>query len=334
MSGSSVGVVLIGRNEGERLVRALESVSDGSRPLVYVDSGSTDGSCERAAERSAAVVALDMSLPFTAARARNAGFERLMEEHPETRYVQFVDGDCEVDSKWIETAATELDNDPEVGAICGYLKERHPEHSIYNKICDVEWHLGPVGPTTNFGGNVMIRVDALEKVGGWNPAVIAAEDDELAVRLRKQGWKLIRLDYESMIHDVDMHHAWQWWRRAKRAGYAYAQVSGLHGATTPERKFVHEKRRALLWGLAVPAGALLMAPVTLGISCLALTRYPAVGARIALQTRRRGFPWGHSLAWGASCALSSFPEAAGVAKFYLDALQDRTPEIIEHKRTE
>jgi glycosyltransferase involved in cell wall biosynthesis len=334
MGKSRAGVVLIGRNEGERLVRALRSVSDGSRPLVYVDSGSTDGSCERATELGAAVVDLDMSEPFTAARARNAGYERLRHDHPDVKYVQFVDGDCEVDPNWIETAANELDRDASVGAVCGYLKERHPDRSIYNKICDVEWHLGPVGSTPNFGGNVMIRMDALDKVGGWNPNVIAAEDDELAVRLRKEGYELNRIDYESMIHDVDMHHAWQWWQRQKRTGYAYAQVSEMHGTSTPERKFVREKRRALLWGLAVPAGALLMAPPTMGVSCLALARYPAVGARVALQTRKRGFPWAHSLAWGVSCALSSFPEAVGVAKFHLDALQDRRPEIIEHKRTE
>ncbi len=332
MSESRVGVVLIGRNEGERLLLALSSVSDGRRPVVYVDSGSTDDSRERAAERGAVVVDLDMSKPFTAARARNAGFERLRKDHPSVKYVQFVDGDCEVDAGWIETAAAELERNPQVAAVCGYVKERYPERSIYNRICDVEWHLGPVGPTTSFGGNVMIRATALADVGGWNPQIIAAEDDEVAVRLNQAGYQLVRLDYESMIHDVDMHHAWQWWRRAKRTGYAYAQVSDLHGAT-PERKFVREKRRALLWGLAMPAGALLMAPSTLGVSFLVLARYPAVGARTAWQTRRRGFPWAHSVAWGVSCALAAFPQAIGVAKFHLDALQNRRPEIIEHKRS-
>jgi GT2 family glycosyltransferase len=333
MSSSRVGVVLIGRNEGERLLLALDAVTDASRPLVYVDSGSTDDSCRDATERGAVVVNLDMSRPFTAARARNAGFERLRQERPNVEYVQFVDGDCEVDRGWIETAAAELERNPQVAAVCGYLKERYPERSVYNRICDVEWNLGPVGPTTSFGGNVMIRATALEEVGGWNPSVIAAEDDELAVRLRQTGYQLVRLDHESMVHDVDMHHAWQWWRRAKRAGYAYAQVSSLHGAP-PERKFVREKRRALLWGLAAPAGALLMAPPTLGISCLAFARYPAVGMRVALQTRMRGFPWTHSIAWGVSCALSAFPEAIGVVQFHLDALRQREPEIIEHKRTE
>jgi len=333
MGSSRVGVVLIGRNEGERVLIALDSVSSPGRPLVYVDSGSTDGSCSAAGERGAVVVKLDMSRAFTAARARNAGFERLRKEHPDIEFVQFMDGDCEVDRGWIKAAAAELDRNPGVAAVCGYLKERYPERSVYNRICDVEWNLGPAGPTTSFGGNVMIRAATLEEVDGWNPSVIAAEDDELAVRLRQAGYRLIRLDHESMIHDVDMHSAWQWWRRAKRAGYAYAQVSDLHGAP-PERKFVREKRRALLWGLAAPAGALLMAPPTFGISCLAFARYPAVGVRVTFQTRKRGFPWGHSIAWGVSCALSVFPEAIGVAKFHVDALQRREPEIIEHKRTE
>lgn len=39
-----VGAVIIGRNEGARLVACLASFPGWVRPLVYVDSGSTDGS--------------------------------------------------------------------------------------------------------------------------------------------------------------------------------------------------------------------------------------------------------------------------------------------------
>ena len=41
-----VGVVAIGRNEGERLRVCLESARRDVHALVYVDSGSTDGSVE------------------------------------------------------------------------------------------------------------------------------------------------------------------------------------------------------------------------------------------------------------------------------------------------
>lgn len=333
MNDDRVGVVVIGRNEGQRLVRALDSVCDGRRPVVYADSGSTDGSSARAAARGAVVVELDPSQPYTAARGRNAGFDRLRADHPEVELVQFVDGDCEVEPGWIATAASALERDPRLAAVCGYLRERSAERSFFGRICEVEWHLGPVGPTTSFGGNVMIRASALEEVGGWDPRVIAAEDDELALRLGRAGYELLRLDAESMVHDADMHHLGQWWRRATRAGYAYAQVSSLHGAA-PERKFVREKRRALVWGLAVPVAAALLAPFTLGLSVLPLARYPVVGLRVAWSTRKRGFPVGHAVAWGVSCALSPFPEAIGAARYHARGWLRGTPGTFEKKGEE
>jgi glycosyltransferase involved in cell wall biosynthesis len=65
-----VGVVVIGRNEGERLRRCLASTLPQATALVYVDSGSTDGSVDMARAMGADVVALDMAQPFTAARAQ------------------------------------------------------------------------------------------------------------------------------------------------------------------------------------------------------------------------------------------------------------------------
>jgi cellulose synthase/poly-beta-1,6-N-acetylglucosamine synthase-like glycosyltransferase len=297
---------------------------------VYVDSASTDDSCNSAREHGASVVELDMSVPFTAARARNAGFEKLVQEHPELEYVQFIDGDCEVVSEWLDVAIEELDRSPEVVAVCGWRKERHPESSVFNRICDVEWHSGPVGTTGSFGGDVMIRAAAFRELGGYNPKVIAAEDDELSVRFRKAGGRLLRVDRDSTIHDADIHRTSQWWRRATRCGYGYAQVSGLHGAP-PERKFVPEKRRVVLWGFAVPVVALALAPVTAGLSCVAFARYPVSGLRAAMLSKDLGFPVSYAAAWGVSCALSPFPEFIGVAKYHWDRLRDRHPEVIEYK---
>ena len=101
---SAIGVVAIGRNEGERLRRCLESLDGHGLTVVYVDSGSTDDSVALARSLSIEVVDLDMSTPFTAARARNAGFERLLQIDPGVRFVQFLDGDCEVADGWLERA--------------------------------------------------------------------------------------------------------------------------------------------------------------------------------------------------------------------------------------
>ncbi|MDY7020138.1 MAG: glycosyltransferase family A protein [Cyanobacteriota bacterium] len=325
-----IGVVIIGRNEGERLIRSLESVIGRADEIVYVDSGSSDGSCEAARQMGVDVVELDLSIPFTAARARNAGFERLRQNSPQVKYVQFVDGDCEVVSGWIEAAAQTLETQPNVVAVCGWRTERYPESSVYNRICDIEWHSGVAGPTTQFGGDVMIRAEPLASVGGYDPTVIAAEDDELSVRLRQAGGEILRIDHNSTLHDADMHTLGQWWKRAKRCGYGFAQVSYLHGAP-PERKFVREILRTWLWGLILPLVSLGLIYPTHGLSALLLGRYPLSAWRVSDRTHKQGYSWKDSIAWGLSCAASAFPTALGAIKFHLDRIQNKQHQIIEYK---
>ena len=139
--------------------------------------------------------------------------------------------------------------------MCGRRRERFPERSIYNWLCDLEWDRPVVGETRAFGGDVMMRVSALESVGGYRDDVIAAEDDELCVRLRAAGWRLWRIDREMTLHDAAMTRFSQWWRRSLRCGYGFAQVSYLHGEL-PERYFVWEARRAWLWGVWLPIACL------------------------------------------------------------------------------
>ena len=115
-----MGVVAIGRNEGERLRRCLQSLDPSTRPTVYVDSGSSDSSPKLARSLGAEVVSLDLTLPFTAARARNAGLERLLSIAPTIEFVQFVDGDCEVDlTGWLAVATAALDADAKTVVVCG-----------------------------------------------------------------------------------------------------------------------------------------------------------------------------------------------------------------------
>src|SRR5512139_2136631 len=189
---SRVGVVIIGRNEGERLVRCLRSLASEQNQLVYVDSGSTDDSVNTARSRGADVVALDMTVPFTAARARNEGFKRMRKLYPQAEYVQFLDGDCELSPAWLEKAASFLDLNLSVAAVCGRRRERWPERTVYNMLCDIEWDT-PIGEAKACGGDVLMRVDAFEEVHGFRPDLIAGEEPELCVRLRASGWKIWRL---------------------------------------------------------------------------------------------------------------------------------------------
>ncbi len=309
----TIAAVVIGRNEGARLLACLAALEGQVAQVVYVDSGSTDGSFAVAERAGAQVIALDMSQPFTAARARNAGVAALGRD---VELVQFLDGDCALREGWIDTARAFLDRHPEVAVVCGRRRERAPEASVYNALIDREWDTPP-GEALACGGDALMRIAAVRAVGGYRETLIAGEEPELCLRLRRKGWKIWRLDAEMTWHDAQIARFSQWWQRSRRAGHAFAEGASLHGAR-PDRQWVAETRRALLWGAVLPllifAGAILITPWAL----LALLVYPAQVLRLA----RRG-----PLPWAFFTVLGKFPEAAGVLQFHTR----RQSRIIEYK---
>lgn len=321
-----VAVVAIGRNEGERLLRCLRSLANQAATLIYVDSGSTDGSVERARGEGARVVELDMTVAFTAARARNAGFEALGSDRDRIAFVQFVDGDCEVESGWIGKARDFLAANPEVAGVFGRRRERFPDASIYNHLCDEEWNVAP-GIVRSCGGDVMLRVAAFEAAGGYRPGMISGEEPELCVRLRQRGWKIVCLGAPMTIHDAAITRFSQWWRRTLRAGHAFAEGAYLHGAP-PERHAAASVRRIWMWGAAVPAGVL-AATLALGPAGLATALvYPLQITR--LYFKRRGVST--TPLWSAMfLVLGNFPEVIGQLRFHAYRLRGKRPELIEYK---
>jgi GT2 family glycosyltransferase len=325
-----VGVVAIGRNEGERLVRCLASVAHQVRNVVYVDSGSTDSSVAFARSLGVAVVLLDLRQPFTAARARNEGFQRLLEIAPDIEFVQFVDGDCEVAPTWFDEATKAMDSDERIGIVCGRRREKCPEKSIYNRLCDMEWN-APIGFTRACGGDSMCRVTAFCECDGFNAKCIAGEEPELCVRLRKANWKVLRINAEMTSHDANMFRFGQWWRRSVRSGHAYAQGRALHGAP-PERHGVKESRSIWFWAFAFPLLMLVLAVPLRGLSFIAVLAYPAQILRISVDRHRRfGDPMWQSLAYGISCVLGKWAQLVGQVKFYWNRLRGRRSAIIEYK---
>jgi GT2 family glycosyltransferase len=323
----SIAVVAIGRNEGDRLKRCLTSATQQAQTVVYVDSGSTDGSVAFAQSLGVRVVNLDMTRPFTAARARNEGFQAVRDIAPDTRFVQFVDGDCEIAAGWLSQATAFLEGQPQVAAVCGRRRERHPQASVYNALCDQEWDT-PVGQAKACGGDVLMRVSALEQVNGYNPSVIAGEEPELCIRLRTAGWTIWRIQAEMTLHDANILHLQQWWTRAKRCGYAYALGQAMHGAP-PERHWVKETRRALGWSLAPPALAALTCAAIGPWGLVLLAIYPAQALRLAQRSALRPAP--SALCDGALQVLGKFAETRGIWSFWTDRWQGRTAKIIEYK---
>jgi len=322
-----LALVAIGRNEGERLRRCLESAVARVNEVVYVDSGSTDGSTALAAQFGAQVVALDLKQPFTAARARNAGAALALEGKGQIRYIQFVDGDCELISGWLMEARQFLESHPEVVAVCGRRRERFPELSVYNRMCDLEWDT-PVGQARAFGGDVMIRAAAFQEVGGYQSDLIAGEDPELAIRLRQAGGQVWRIDVDMTLHDAAMTRFSQWWRRSVRAGYAYALGASIHGAP-PERHWVRESRRSWIWGFFVPALGVLSAlagSFKVSISVLLMFVFQWVRLFIRFRGDRR-----LRLASSTFSIIGKFAEFTGQVRFLWHRFARKKARLIEYK---
>jgi glycosyltransferase involved in cell wall biosynthesis len=328
---STIGVIAIGRNEGERLRRCLDSVTGRDLTLVYVDSGSTDGSIELARGLDVEVVELDLSRPFSAARARNEGLDRLVSIDPNVRFVQFVDGDCEVVDDWLEHASRVLDEQTDVAVVCGRRRERYPERTVYNHLADLEWD-SPVGEAKACGGDALMRLSAVREVGGYNPGIIAAEDDEVCLRMRAKGWRVLRIDAEMTVHDMAMTRFQQWWRRSVRTGHAYAEGSWMYGGTS-ERHFVRQTLSTIFWGIVAPILGLGLAWPTRGASILLLA-----GGYLFLyrRTRRyyvvqRGWPHAHARLYAFWIVLAKFPHAAGCTRYWIGRLLGKRSPVIDYR---
>ena len=320
------GFVVIGRNEGTRLARCLASVLRERPDVVYVDSGSSDDSVQIARSVGVEVVGLTDETPFTAARARNAGFRRLREIAPTVDYVQFLDGDTELYAGWLDQASAFLDAKADVAVVSGRLRERHPGVSVYNRLCDIEWDT-PIGEASACGGNALVRAKAFEAAGGFRESLMAGEEPELCLRLRSAGWRIWRLDADMATHDADIRRFSQWWSRSVRAGHAFAEGAHLYRGK-PERHWVRESRRAWLWGFCLPLVGVASTAMFGLTGALVFALYPLQVLRLARRgTRSSTDNWWYAL----FVVGGKFPEALGQLRFVAARLLGRRARLIEYK---
>lgn len=324
---NDIGVVVIGRNEGERLKVCLQSFKQFNVPIVYVDSGSTDGSVEAAKAIGAEVVNLDLSKPFTAARARNEGFAHLTANFPNTQFVQFVDGDCEVVDTWLTAAINTFHQNPKLAVVCGRRKERFPNNTFYNFMCDLEWNT-PIGEAKACGGDALMRVDAFKAADGFNNTLIAGEEPELCVRLRANGWKILRIEEDMTIHDAAITKLSQWWKRSVRAGHAFAEGTFMHG-NSEEQHWVQETKRAWVWAFIIPLIIITAMVINVKFGLLALMIYPLQLFRLAKKQSQ--YSQTVALKMAGYSLLGKFAELQGQFSFHYNRLFNKKKQLIEYK---
>ena len=327
-----VGIVVIGRNEGERLRACLDSLIPLQVSIVYVDSASEDDSINLARSRGIDVVALDNSHPCTAARSRNAGLRRLREIVPSIPFVQFIDGDCVLHARWIDTALNRLTSDDHLAVVCGRRRERFPEASIYNRLCDMEWNT-PVGEAPSCGGDAVMRIAAVDETGGYDINLIAGEEPELCLRLRRNGWRIERIDTEMTLHDARITRFAQWWKRTSRSGHAYAEAMAMHGGG-PERFGVRPMMSIVLWTVVIPFVIVVLAWPTSGWSLALLMLYLIPWLRSIAGRLQRGDALPHAMVSATFCVIGKLGQLQGVIQYWLNRLRGRRTRLMEYKHVD
>lgn len=327
-----LSVVVIGRNEGMRLERCLRSVREMTNPggdveLIYVDSASTDNSLQVAESFGAKVLSVKPVRP-TAAIGRNAGWRVAY-----SPLVLFLDGDTILDPDFVISCLPAFE-DQTVVAICGNRREIYPEQSWYNRILDLDW-ISPPGVTDFCGGDALFRRTALVEAEGYDEGLIAGEEPELCRRLRGKGYKILHLDCPMTGHDLAMTRFAQYWKRATRTGYAYAQVSErFRGSDLPfwEEDAARNRSRALQIPLIFIAGVLGSLLLRNWIPFALMTCFfLLISIRSAMKAawKTKGIPT--LLIYGLHSHLQQIPIYLGQRQYRTDKRMGRVRGLIEYK---
>ncbi len=282
-----VSIVVIGLDEGENLHGALRSATRevdrlaGAAEVIYVDSGSVDDSLEIAASYRGVKVESIARQAASAARARNAGLRIARGE-----YVQFLDGDMELETAWIARATATM-SENRASAAVGRIHERRLERTVWNRAFGQDWRV-PAADEDRIGGASLWSRDALLTLGGFDETLRFGEDPDLSLRARKAGHRIVGLDRPMVTHDLDLRSFRGYWRRALAVGESRANLAIRHRS----RETVTEVLRPIAWlALAVMAivglGGLAMAGAFGTAASLATIAALGLGALIARDARRR-----------------------------------------------
>jgi hypothetical protein len=128
-------------------------------------------------------------------------------------------------------------------------------------------------------------------------------------------------------HDAAMNRFSQWWLRAVRSGFGYADVerTSRHYRFPLYRK---EMVRALFWGALLPVAIVMLAVVDAN-ALWGLLAYPLQTTRIAV---RRGPSSLFSWKYAAMMTLCKFAEFQGIIEFWISTWRVGKANKFEYKR--
>jgi glycosyltransferase involved in cell wall biosynthesis len=328
-----LSVIIIGRNEGQRLVDCIHSVQAMSEPpaemeIIYIDSDSTDGSPQRAQALGVQVEIVHPQRP-AAAIGRNAGWR--LAKAP---FILFLDGDTLLHPNFVKVALSHFQQNPQLAIVWGHRRELYPNASPYQRVLDLDW-VYPPGLSDFCGGDALMRRHVLAEVDGYNPQLIAGEEPEMCARIRARGYTILHIDQPMTLHDLAITRWTQYWRRASRTGHAYAEIFNLlRNTATP--LWQRETRKNLLHANVLVDIFI----VGLGITLLFHTLWPLFFSiallvllclRSAWKARWKSNDWWTLLLYGVHSQFQQIPIALGQLSYYYHRVLGQRRRLIEYK---
>jgi glycosyltransferase involved in cell wall biosynthesis len=329
MTKPLVSVVVIGRNEGQRLAACLTSIKDVTLPieLIYVDSNSHDGSPELAESLGATVLRVKPERPC-AAIGRNAGWRAAT-----ALTILFLDGDTLLHPDFLQHALDAM-NDETVAVVWGHRREMYPEQSLYNRALDLDW-IYPAGIAEFCGGDALMRRSILEQVDGFSENLIAGEEPELCQRIRALNKIILHIDQPMTRHDLAMNRFSAYWKRAFRAGHAYADVSQRMKNTAfplwQDECRRNAVRATVLIGLLV--AAIVFSIITNMVLAIigVLVFYALLMVRSAYKARWKDKHPVTLLLYGIHSQFQQIPIACGQLSYWYHRFSNKQQGLIEYK---
>ncbi|MDC7223954.1 MAG: glycosyltransferase family 2 protein [Spirochaetales bacterium] len=324
-----ISVVIIGRNEGEKLVRCIESVRKINYPqdlleVLYVDSDSSDQSLERAREAGVDKALSLVSDRPCAAAGRNRGLRESRGE-----LVLFLDGDTIIEPDFLEKALPSFE-DESIAIVYGNRCEIH-EDQFYIQLCNRDWDR-TYGFTETSGGDILARRSVMEEIGGYYE-IIAGEDPEMSNRVVNRGYRILHIEAKMVDHDLGIRTFPMYWKHAVRSGFAYSIVADLTGKRE-KALWVRENGKIMIQGFAMVSftvlclvlAVFLKSPFPCLLAYLGLNSLQIV--RLFIKNRGKFNTLKMNLAYSAlHCYVLKVPMFVGQLKYYLNKNQ----KLIEYK---
>ncbi len=244
-------VVIDGGAATARCIESILAAYPAASLRIYIPRANGDGDLSASAQ----VRFLEVKKHTTRAEFCEQGWRA-----GNAAYVQFVDGRSVLDGRWLGKAVHTLQDDPDLGAVCGRRIQVGRKENLFDLVAEQRWNF-PAGNVPACGPEAMIRRNALEEADGFDPRLRSGETLDLSLRMLSQGRSIRLLDAPMTRSDASCGLR-QYLRGAYAGGYAFSVLTILHGR---RGGYWVECLRILLRGCVAPACVLVgqFAPLTI-----------------------------------------------------------------------